>query len=247
MTRRPAGELTGLVVVVTGSTGAAGRATVQALAQAGAEVVAVGREEHRLASLFEGLEGVHPQVAELADGPHCEALAERIRRRHHRIDGLVHLVGGWRGAPRFTANTDEDWAFLTHTLMDSLRHVTMAFHDDLAASSDGRMAIVSATAVESPTPGGASYAAVKAATEAWMLSMAESFRRLQSQAKVDPVPQHSAATTLVIKALVDQGMRDASPDKTFAGFTDVRDLAARVVDLFTEEAADINGARISLV
>lgn len=246
MTRRPAGELTGLVIVVTGSTGAAGRATVHALAQAGAEVVAVGREEHRLASLFDGVEGVHPQVAELADGPHCDALAERIRRRHHRIDGLVHLVGGWRGATRFTANTDEDWAFLTHTLMDTLRHVTMSFHDDLAASADGRAVIVSATAVEFPTPGGASYTAVKAATEAWMLSMAESFTRLQSKAKVDPVPQHSAATTLVIKALVDQGMRDASPDRTFADFTDVRDLAARIVELFTEEAADINGARITL-
>jgi NADP-dependent 3-hydroxy acid dehydrogenase YdfG len=246
MTRRPAGELTGLVVVVTGSTGAAGRATVHALAQAGAEVVAVGREEHRLAALFDQVEGVHPQVAELADGPHCEALADRIRRRHHRVDGLVHLVGGWRGAPKFTENRDEDWAVLIHTLMDSLRHVTMAFHDDLVASTDGRAVIVSATAVEHPTPGGASYAAVKAASEAWMLSMAESFSRLQSRAKVDPVPQHSAATILVIKALVDQGMRDASPDKGFAGFTDVRDLAARIVDLFTEEAADVNGARISL-
>lgn len=247
MTRRPAGELTGLVVVVTGSTGAAGRATVYALAQAGAEVVAVGREEHRLAALFGGLEGVHPQVAELADGSHCAALAERIRRRHHRIDGLVHLVGGWRGAPKFTANSDQDWAFLTHTLMDSLRHVTMAFHDDLAASTDGRAVIVSATAAKAPTPGGASYAAVKAATEAWMLAMAASFTRAQSGAKVDPVPQHSAATILVIKALVDQGMRDADPDKAFAGFTEVHDLASRIVSLFTEEAADINGARIPVL
>ncbi|MET3805252.1 NADP-dependent 3-hydroxy acid dehydrogenase YdfG [Nakamurella sp. UYEF19] len=246
MSRRPAGELDGLVVVVTGATGSAGRAAVRALAAGGAEVVAVGRDEHRLATLFDGIDGVHPQVADLGDGPRCLALAERIRGRHHRIDGLVHLVGGWRGAPRFTANSDEDWAFLSHTLVDSLRHITVALHDDLAASPDGRAVIVSATAVGSPTPGGAGYAAAKAATEGWMLAMAESFVRLQSRAKTDPTPQRSAATVLVIKALVDQGMRDAAPEKTFAGFTDVAVLADQIVELFTTEAADINGARIVL-
>ncbi len=246
MTRRPAGELDGLVVVVTGATGSAGRATARALAWAGAEVVAVGRDEHRLAALFDEVSGVHPQVADLSDGPRCQALAERIRGRHHRIDGLVHLVGGWRGASRFVENSDEDWAILSHALVDSLRHITIALHDDLAASADGRAVIVSATAVDSPTPGGANYAAAKAATEAWMLALAESFARGQSRSKTEPTLQRSAATILVIKALVDRAMRDASPDKAFTGYTDVNALAARVVELFTEEASDINGARISV-
>ncbi len=246
MTRRPAGELDGLVIVVTGATGAAGRATARALAWAGAEVVAVGRDEHRLAALFGDVSGVHPQVADLSDGERCQALAERIRGRHHRIDGLVHLVGGWRGGKRFVDNSDEDWAVLSHALVDSLRHITIALHDDLAASADGRAVIVSATAADSPTPGGANYAAAKAATEAWMLALAESFARGQSRSKTEPILQRSGATILVIKALVDRAMRDANPDKTYAGFTDVNALAARIVDLFTEEASDINGARIVL-
>jgi len=246
MSRRPAGELNGLVVVVTGATGSAGRATVLELARSGAEVVAVGREEHRLAVLFGGLDGVHSQVAELSDAAHCQALAERIRRRHGRIDGLVHLVGGWRGSSSFTSNTDDDWAFLSRTLIDSLRHVTLALHDDLAGSADGRAVIVSATAADSPTPGAASYAAAKAACEAWLLALAQSFYLTQSGSKSAPVPQHCAATILVVKALLDLGMRDAAPDKLFTGFTDVRDLASRIVELFTEEAADINGARIVL-
>src|ERR1700712_5727328 len=246
MTRRPAGELDGLVIVVTGATGSAGRATARALAWAGAEVVAVGRDEHRLAALFDDVNGVHPQVADLSDGPRCQALAERIRGRHHRIDGLVHLVGGWRGASRFVENSDDDWAVLSHTLLDSLRHITIALHDDLAASADGRAVIVSAAAVDSPTPGGANYAAAKAAGEAWMLALAESFRRLQSKSKTEPTLQRSAATILVIKALVDRAMRDANPDRPFTGYTDVNALAARIVELFTEEASDINGARVTM-
>ncbi len=210
------------------------------------EAVAVGRDENRLAGLFDDVSGVHPQVADLFDGPRSQALAERIRGRHHRIDGLVHLVGGWRGAARFTENSDEDWVILSHALVDSLRHITIALHDDLAASADGRAVIVSATAVDSPTPGGANYAAAKAATEAWMLALAESFARGQSKSKTHPILQRSAATILVIKALVDRAMRDANPDKTFAGFTDVNALATRIVALFTDDASEINGTRISL-
>ncbi len=252
MSTRPGGELTGLVVLVTGATGAAGRATVRALAQAGADVVAVGREERRLAALFDHVDGVHPQVADLIDQDQCDALAERVRRRHSRIDGLVHLVGGWRGAPRFTANSDDDWAFLRRTLIDSLRHITMAVHDDLAASPDGRAVIVSATAVDRPTPGGANYAAAKSATEGWMGALAESFVRTAAKAAAGPhahaadVHTHAAATVLVVKAIVDEAMRDASPDKAFDGFTDVGVLAARIVALFTDDAAGINGARIIL-
>ncbi len=245
MSRRPAGELTGLVVIVSGATGSAGRATVHALARAGAEVVAVGREEHRLAALFGGIDGIFPQVADLAERSQCEALVERIRRRHHRVDGLVHLVGGYRGAPRFTASSDEDWAYLCHTLVDSLRNITIAVHDDLAASPDGRAVIVSATAVATPTPGGANYAAAKAATQAWMLAMARSFARSQSAA-APPDLQRSAAVVLVVKALVDQAMRDAEPDRGFAGYTDVEAVAGAVVELFTDNAADINGTVIDL-
>ncbi len=245
MSWRSAGELTSLVIVVTGATGSAGRACVRELARAGAEVVAVGREEHRLAALFDAMDGVHPQVAELTDGASAQALAEQIRARHHRIDGLVHLVGGWRGASRFTANSDEDWAFLCRNVVDSLRHISIVLHDDLAASADGRAIIVSATAVDSPTPGGANYAAAKAAAEAWMSSLAASFARTPSTSAPSR-PQRSAATILVVKALVDRAMRDAHPDKGFAGFTEVDDLAARVVGLFTENAADLNGARITL-
>ena len=256
MSTRPGGELTSLVVLVTGATGAAGRATVRALARAGAEVVAVGREPRRLAALFDHLDGVHPEVADLSDREQCDALVDRVRSAHSRIDGLVHLVGGWRGAPRFTANSDEDWAFLSRTLIDSLRQITLAVHDQLATSPDGRAVIISATAVDRPTPGGANYAAAKSATEGWMGALAESFvRTAAAAAAAGPTHGHphgaaahghAAATVLVVKALVDEAMRDANPEKAFDGFTDVEVLAARIVALFTDDAADINGARIVL-
>lgn len=232
--------LTGAVVLVTGATGPAGRATCAALVEAGATVVAVGRDEQKLLELA----GTHPEVADPGDAQSCLDLAARVRDHFGRIDGLVHLVGGWRGGPRFTANTDADWTAMSSASVDTLRHMSIAVHDDLAASDRGRAVIISSTAVDSPTPGAASYAAAKAAAEMWQRAFAESLRRSQSGRKSDPVPQTSAAATLVVMALVDQAMRDAEPGRTFAGFTEVSDLARQIVGLWAIDPVELNGSRI---
>jgi hypothetical protein len=48
---------------------------------------------------------------------------------------------------------------------------------------------------------------------------------------------------LVVKALVHDGLRAAKPDASFAGYTDVRDLADAIVGLWDADAADVNGQR----
>jgi hypothetical protein len=102
---------------------------------------------------------------------------------------------------------------------------------------------VSATAVTSPSAGAAGYAAAKAAAETWTMALADSFRRQQSGRSEDPVPQTTAATVLVVKALVHDGLRAAKPDATFAGYTDVRDLADAIAALWDDAASDVNGLR----
>jgi NADP-dependent 3-hydroxy acid dehydrogenase YdfG len=235
----------GLVVVVTGAAGSAGVATTRALHAAGATVVAVGHSSERLSALADAIPGIGTEVADLSDPAAVDALARRVRERHGAVDGVVHLVGGYRGGTTFVSNTDQDWQFLSSALIDTLRHVTLAFHDDLARSPAGRAVIVSAQGAQKPTAGSANYAAAKAAAEAWMLALADSLRRAQSGAD-EPVQQTSAATILVIKALVDARMRAAAPERKFPGFTDVEELAARIVGLWSTGADELNGARIVL-
>jgi NAD(P)-dependent dehydrogenase (short-subunit alcohol dehydrogenase family) len=150
------------------------------------------------------------------------------------------LVGGWRGGGGITGQTDEDWDFLHRSILTTLRNTTRSFYPDLAASPRGRTAIVSATAVDSPTAGSAGYAAVKAAAEAWMRAVAQGFGKEQAGG------QHSAAVVFVVKALVDAGMREAEPGRSFNGYTDVGTLALAVRDLFTADAAELNGSRRKL-
>jgi NAD(P)-dependent dehydrogenase (short-subunit alcohol dehydrogenase family) len=200
------------------------------------------RDQHspaggRLAALAAANPGITTEVADLSDATAVQELANRVRDRHGAVDGLVHLVGGWRGGDGFTSNSDEDWRFLSAALIDTLRHVTLSFHDDLVRSTAGRVVIVSARAAEKPSAGSANYASAKAAAEAWMLALADSFRAGAPDA---------AATILVIKALVDDRARAQAPARKFPGFTDVNELAARIVGLWSMDVQACNGARIPL-
>lgn len=226
-----------LVVLVTGATGVAGEAACRALVTAGRQVVAVGRDEGSLSVMGTG---VHPEllgtrVCDLTDRAAVAALAASVREQYGVIDGVVHLVGGWRGGKGFTANNDDDWQFLSANLIDTLRYVTLELHDDLVASTAGRAVIVSATGAAAPTAGNANYATAKAAAEAWLQALADSLRRQQSGRKDHPLPQTSAAVTLVIKAIGDR-----------PGFTPAEQLADRINGLFDADAAVLNGARIDL-
>jgi hypothetical protein len=97
--------------------------------------------------------------------------------------------------------------------------------------------------VESPTAAAASYVAAKAAAEAWTLAMAEGLARSAAGAGTD---LRSAAVVLVVKALVHPELRKAHPERTFPGATDVEDLAAAVVGLFSRPASELNGRRVRL-
>ncbi len=204
--------LNNMVVVVAGAAGPAGVAATTALLTAGATVVAVGHSPNRLATLAASLPGLLIEAVDLTDQDEVIALASRVRAAHGRIDGLIHLVGGYRSGSSFTANSDADWQFLSSSLVDTLRHTTVAFHDDLVRSPAGRVAIVSARAAAKPGAGSANYAAAKAAAEAWMLALADSFRH---SAPADSA-QGAAAVIFVIKALVTPQMRTdaATPDIT---------------------------------
>ena len=93
-----ASHLSGRVAIVTGASSGIGRATCVSLARAGAQVVAVGRSEVRLAetSAVVGAHGALPALA-LALDVRCESdmqrMAESTLERFGRIDILVNAAG----------------------------------------------------------------------------------------------------------------------------------------------------------
>ncbi|WP_285115223.1 SDR family NAD(P)-dependent oxidoreductase [Leifsonia sp. fls2-241-R2A-40a] len=210
----------GRLVLIAGATSASGEAVARALVAAGASVVAVGTRQEALATLEAAVPGVQTYACDLADRDAVAELAARVHSESGRVDGLIHLVGGWRGGGGLAGQSDEDWDFLERGFR-TLRNTTRVFFDDLVASPAGRLAVVSSTSVEKPFPGGANYAAAKAAADAWVRAIAQGFSKQAPQ---------SAAAIFVVKAL--EGLESQLGDD--------------VVRLWEQDAATVNGRRLPL-
>ena len=207
----------GRTVLFAGATSTAGLAVARALADAGAHVIAVGSARARLQSVLDVAPDAALYECDLTDFAAVTALAAQVSP----IDGLIHLVGGWRGGGGLAGQTDEDWDFLHSHVVTTLRNTTRAFNADLLASSAGRLAIVSSVSVDRPLAGGANYAAAKSAAETWVRAVGQGFTKAGDTA---------AAVIFVVRSL--DGLET--------------ELATRVSGLWDEAAASANGSRVLL-
>ncbi|MER7923430.1 SDR family oxidoreductase [Streptomyces sp. NPDC096057] len=241
------GALDGAVIAVAGAGGPAGRAVLLRLAEAGATVIGADAHPERLAEAVDAARYAHGgatvvgDTVDLLDPQATRDWAEHIEKDFGRVDGLVHLVGGWRGGASFTDTDLADWDLLEKLLIRTVQHTSLAFYDGLERSDRGRYLLISAAGASKPTAGNAAYSAAKAAAEAWTLAMADGYRK----AGGEDGPS-SAAAVMVVKALVHDAMRAERPNAKFAGFTDVKDLAEAIAGVWDKPATEVNGNRLWL-
>ncbi|HKO37239.1 MAG TPA: SDR family oxidoreductase [Solirubrobacterales bacterium] len=227
------------VIAIAGAGGGLGPLVVERLAEAGATVAGTDRDQAALDGIASDL-GLAPErwdgravdlLDEEATCAWCEALVERFGR----VDGLVHLVGGWRGGEPLHEAPLSDWDLLHHLLVRTVQHTTRAFHDQIAASAHGRFVLVSAKQAQAPTNANAAYAAAKAAAEAWTLAFADGFE-----------PGGATANIIVVEAILTPRMREGNPEEDFPTFTPAEDLAAAIAFLCSDAAKKMNGQRFPL-
>ena len=164
------------------------------------------------------------------------AWADGIAERHGHLDGLVHLVGGWWASPQIEEAPPEDWDRFQDLLVRTYQHTTQAFAAHLLASGRGRVVLVSPAQAQAPSSRNASYAAAKAAAEAWPLALADRFRKTGSTANV----------VVIGGEIVTQAMRQEKPDEDFSKGTPAEAVADAIAYLCGDDAASMNGQRVSL-
>lgn len=146
-------------VLVTGATGHTGRAVCGLLAARGDTVLAVGTDANRL----ETVAAAERLVCDVTDRAATDALAADVATRHDHLDGILHLVGGWKPG---WGDEVTDW--LNARLVTTLLNISEAFEGMLLAAPAGRLAIVSSTVVTRDGPPSSAYAAAKLAAESWV-------------------------------------------------------------------------------
>jgi NAD(P)-dependent dehydrogenase (short-subunit alcohol dehydrogenase family) len=233
-----ADSLADRVIAVAGVGGGLGPLVAKELGARGATVAGAERDEEVLAAL-----GAELGLGDRWDGRAVDLLDEGAVRgwcaalveRFGRVDGMVHLVGGWRGGVPLHEEPLEDWALLHDLLIRTVQHTTRAFHDQIAASPRGRFVLVSAKQAQAPSNANAAYAAAKAAAEAWTLAFADGFE-----------PGGATANIIVVDAILTPRMREENPGKDFPSFTPAEDLATAIAFVCSDAAAKMNGQRLRL-
>jgi NAD(P)-dependent dehydrogenase (short-subunit alcohol dehydrogenase family) len=172
-----------VIVMVTGATGVTGRAVSELLTARGDTVIAVGTDATRLGTV----DAAEHLVADLTDRAATDALAADVVTRHENLDGILHLVGGWK--PGWS---DEVTDWLNARLVNTLLNVSEAFEPLLLAAPAARLAIVSTTAVTHDGPPSSAYAAAKLAAESWV-----------AQLNARWAGSDAGAVTLVVRSIGD--------------------------------------------
>ncbi len=224
------------MIAVAGGAGNLGPTVVARLASAGGQVCACGRDRASLDALSAEIgHGIETDVVDLLDPDATKAWADDLASRRGHVDGLVHLVGGWRGGTPIEESPLEDWDFLSGLLVRTLQHASRAYAPHLIASGRGRFVLISAGQAQAPTHPNAAYAAAKAAAETWTLALADRFRGTGATANI-----------VVVGAILTPAMRAESPAKDFSTFTPAEEIAEAIAYLCSDDAASMNGQRVTL-
>lgn len=227
------------VIAIAGVGGGLGPVVAERLAAAGATVAGTDRSQEHLDSLAADLdlppERWDGRTVDLLDEDAARAWCAALVERFGHVDGLVHLVGGWRGGQPLHEAPLADWELLHDLLIRTVQHTTRAFHDQLVAGEHGRFVLVSAKQAQSPSNTNAAYASAKAAAEAWTLALADGF-----------APGGATANIIVVEAILTPRMREESPGEEFPTFTPAEDIAEAVAYLCSDAAKKMNGQRFAL-
>jgi NAD(P)-dependent dehydrogenase (short-subunit alcohol dehydrogenase family) len=232
-------DLEGRVIAIAGAGGGLGPVVAKRLADAGTSLALADRHQEIADSVAQELglpdDRVDPRAVDLLDESQATDWAASTERKFGRVDGLLHLVGGYRGGEPIDSFDLADYELLHGLLVRTLQLTSRAFHAALTSSDHGRFVLVSSAAAQNPENTNAAYASTKAAAEAWTLALADSFSGTTATANI-----------IVVNAIETPQMREESPGMQHPTFTPAEDLADAIAFVCSDSAARMNGQRLSL-
>lgn len=219
-------------VIVTGAGGGLGVYVTRAFLAAGATVAGISRSIEP--SAFDN-PNFHAQPGDLVSPAGARAAVEAAAARLGRIDVLAHVAGGFAGGAPVWETTDASWDHMMDLNLRAAFNTFRAALPIMREAGRGRLVAVAAKAAAMPAPGIAAYAASKAALVSLVrtVSLENRDRRI-------------TANVILPGTMDTPGNRAADPAADRAGWVDPAHVAALVLFLASEDAAEITGAAIPI-
>ena len=238
--------------LVCGSTQGIGKATAIQLAEEGASVTLVARNEEKLRRVLAELPDENQNHNFIvADFSNPAELFEKLKQSDLNYHILVNNTGGPAGGPVFTAKLDEFEAAFTQHL--KCNHVLVqALVPFMKSAGYGRIINIISTSVKQPLEGLGVSNTIRGAVANWSKTLANELGQFAitvnnvlpgatATERLNEIIHNKANKTKKSIEEVIESMKNASPAKRFA---QPEEVANAVVFLASEKASFINGINV---
>ncbi len=238
--------------LVCGSTQGIGKATAIALANEGANVTLVARNEEKLKAVLAELPNnkqCHSYL--VADFSNPQELKEKLEASALQFHILINNTGGPAGGPIFNAKLEEfESAFTQHLKCNHVLVQTVA--PFMKSKCFGRIINIISTSVKQPLDGLGVSNTIRGAVANWSKTLANELGEYgitvnnvlpgaTGTERLKEIIKNKSAKTGKSFDEVSQNMKNASPAKRFAK---PEEIANAVVFLASEKASYINGINL---
>ncbi|HYO84299.1 MAG TPA: SDR family oxidoreductase [Bryobacteraceae bacterium] len=206
------------VVVVTGASGALGRAVVSAFASAGDVVIGVARS-------------TDPYAADLTDATAASEVFDRILSDHGRIDVLAHSAGAFAGGSNVESADPSVWPKMLAINLTAAVNSFRAVLPAMRKAGKGKIVAVGSRSGAEPGAGAAAYNASKAALHALVRTTA-----------LECTGTGITCNAVLPGTMDTEANRGWGSPEQVATWVKPESVAATIVWLASDEAGETNGA-----
>jgi NAD(P)-dependent dehydrogenase (short-subunit alcohol dehydrogenase family) len=230
-------QLSGKVVIVTGSVGNLGQSTARSLHEVAAKTVLVDRSDDRLRENYPDLiDSPDHLLAGNTDLTNPDSLARLVQSacdRFGQIDALVNTVGGWRGGKPVQETDLADWDFLFGVNLRTTLLCCRAVIPQMLRQGHGKIVNV---ASRDGLLGGAGYSAYSASKSA-VLRLTESMAAELKNSNIN--------VNCIMPGTIDTPQnRKAIPNADFSKWVEPEAIASVILFLISDAARAINGTAV---
>lgn len=227
-------DFSGKVVLITGGTGALGRAVAQTFGTLNATTVVtyiIDEEREDVKAKIKTI--VELVKADITKEDQAKKLVSHVINTYDRIDVLVNVVGGYLGGKTVAELDETEWDKMMSMNLKSAFLISKHVIPLMVSAKHGKMVHISSrTGLKSD-----GYDSAYSASKSGLIRLVESIS--------EEVKEHNINVNCILPSTIDtEANRKAMPNSDFSKWVKTEDLAKVVLFLCSEEAKVINGAAI---